>query len=146
MQLNPYLSFGGNCKEALNLYSAALGGKIEYQTLYSDNQEMCKNLPVDWQNKIMHASFRAENVFFMASDVMVGGDGPCSQTQLTPQGSPIALSLSFESEAKQQDVFDKLASGGKITMPLQDTFWGARFGMLTDKFGIKWMFNCEKSK
>lgn len=146
MQLNPYLSFAGNCSDALKLYSDALGGKVEYQMLYSDNKEMCKNFPDDWHNKIMHSSFRAGNIFFMAADVMVGREGPCGKVELVPEGTPITLSLSFEDEVKQSEVFNKLAAGGKVTMPLQDTFWGARFGMLTDKFGIKWMFNCEKSK
>jgi PhnB protein len=145
MQLNSYLSFSGNCEEALKLYGEALGGKIEYKMLYSDNKDMCKNLPADWQNKIMHASFRAGDVFFMASDVLVGDDSSCGLAKLVPEGSPITLSLSFESEAEETKVFNKLAEGGKVTMPLQNTFWGSHFGMLTDKFGIKWMFSFDKS-
>ncbi|MCC2625014.1 MAG: 3-demethylubiquinone-9 3-methyltransferase [Burkholderiales bacterium] len=145
MQLNSYLSFGGNCEEALKLYSEAFGGKIEYKMLYSDNKDMCKNLPENWQNKIMHASFRAGDIFIMASDVLVGENSSCGTVQLVPEGSPITLSLNFDSEAEETEVFNKLAQGGKVTMPLQDTFWGAHFGMLTDKFGIKWMFNFDKS-
>ncbi|HLX52663.1 MAG TPA: VOC family protein [Aquella sp.] len=145
MQLNSYLSFGGNCAEALDLYSNVFGGKIEYKMLYSDNKDMCKNLPANWQNKIMHASFRAGDIFFMASDVMEGSDGPCGKVKLVPEGTPITLSLSFDSETEEAEVFNKLAQGGKVTMPLQDTFWESRFGMLTDKFGIKWMFSYDKS-
>lgn len=144
MQLHPYLSFGGNCREALDLYSNAFGGKVEYQMLYSENSEMCKNLPANWQNKIMHAAFRAGEIFFMASDVVEVENGPCGEVKLVPAGSPIALSINCENENHQTEVFNKLAAGGKVSMPLQDTFWGARFGMLTDKFGIKWMFNYDK--
>jgi PhnB protein len=143
MELHAYLSFTGNCKEALDFYSHALNGKVEYSSLYSDNKEMCQNVPANWHDKIMHASFKAGNILLMASDIMQG-DGPCGNTRLDYAGSPVTLSLSFEDETKQAEVFNKLAENGKISMPLQDTFWGAKFGMLTDKFGIKWMFNCEK--
>ncbi|MCC2644675.1 MAG: 3-demethylubiquinone-9 3-methyltransferase [Burkholderiales bacterium] len=146
MRLSTYLSFSGNCEEALNLYSEVFCGKVEYKSLYSDNKDMCKNLPNSWQNKIMHASFRAGEISFMASDVMESENGPCGTVKLIPEGSPITLSLNFEDEAKQKEIFDKLAKDGVVTMQLQDTFWGARFGMLTDKFGIKWMFNCEQAK
>lgn len=144
MQLVPYLNFAGNCKEALGLYSDALNGKIEYHMLYSEQQDICKNLPANWHNKIMHAVFRAGEIFFMASDIMEGDNGSCGVNKLVPEGSPVALSLNFDDENKQTEVFNKLAHGGNIIMPLQDTFWGARFGMLTDKFGIRWMFNYDK--
>ena len=104
---------------------------------------MCKNMPAEWQNKLMHASFKAENIFFMSSDVMSDGNGFGSQT-VKPETSPISLSLNFTDTEKQTEVFNKLADGGTVTMPLQDTFWGARFGMLNDRFGIRWMFNCDK--
>ncbi len=143
MELSVYFSFNGNCKEALEFYKDCLNGQIEFMQTYSCNPEISANLSQEWKEKIMHASFRAGDVFFMASDVMPEGQGPCG-VNIIPAGSPISLSLNIATEAEQTEVFNKFAVGGNVTMPLQDTFWGARFGMLTDKFGIKWMFNCEK--
>ncbi len=144
MNLAPYLSFSGNCQEALELYCNALGGSIVEKHCYAENPEMAKHLPADWHNKLMHASFKAGSICLMAADVIEGKDGPCGIVKLSHAGSPIALSLNFNNETEQTAAFNKLAQGGIVTMPLQDTFWGARFGMLSDKFGIKWMFNCDK--
>lgn len=143
MKIYAYFSFNGNCKEALDFYAKAFNGSITELHPYSENQEVCKNLPDKWwHDKIMHASSSAGDVLFMASDIMPG-EGPCNQT-VVPETTPISLSLNFDSIAEETQIFNNLANGGKITMPLQDTFWGAHFGTLTDKFGIKWLFNCDK--
>jgi PhnB protein len=144
MELSVYFSFNGNCKEALEFYKSCLGGEIEFMQTYESNKEISADIPKEWYEKILHASFRSGNIFFMASDVMPSGNGPCSET-IVYEGSPISLSLNFATEKEEIEIFNKFAEGGTITMPLQDTFWNAKFGMLTDKFGIKWMFNCEKS-
>ncbi len=95
-------------------------------------------MPADQKNRIMHAMLRIGNGVVMTSD--------------TPADKPVApggnahVVLDFDDEADMAARFDALASGGKVTMPLQDTIWGAKFGMLTDAFGINWMFNCEKKK
>lgn len=93
------------------------------------------DIPENQKSKIMHAEFKAEEVFFMASDGMPG------QPQ-TP-GENVSLSLNFSDETEQETVFNRLADGGNITMPLEKTFWGSRFGRVVDKFGINWMLNCN---
>jgi PhnB protein len=130
-----YLIFGGNCEEALNFYRSALGGEIIMKSTYGESP-----LPSDekWKNKIMHAQFKADNIFFMASDAM--------PDQLIKPGDNISLSLDFSNEEEQAKIFNALSAGGDVTMPLEDTFWGARFGMLRDKFGIAWMLNLDKPK
>ena len=143
MNINAYLYLNGNCKEVFDFYAQALNGSIVESHPYSDNPMMCAGMPLDWHNKIMHISLAAGDILLYGSDVMT--DGPFG-LKINPESSPINLSLNFSSEAEQTEVFNKLADGGKITMPLQNTFWGAKFGMLSDKFGIRWMFNFDKNK
>jgi PhnB protein len=132
--LNPYLSFAGNCQEALNFYKDAFGGEVVSIQTFGE-------APVDMEgitkDSIMHSEFRAEGVSFMASDAL---------SPARAGSGNITLNITLDSEQEQDTVFSKLADGGKVTMPLNDTFWGARFGMLIDKFGISWMLNCEKKK
>jgi len=132
---NPYLNFNGSCREALEFYKDCFNGEIAQMTTFGDSQmgETEKE-----KSMIMHSVFKAGSIFFMASDSM--------PNQPVQSGSNVTLNIDFQETADQKKVFDKLASGGKVTMPLQDTFWGARFGMLTDKFGINWMTNCELKK
>lgn len=132
-KLDIYLFFGGRCEEALNFYKECIGGEIVSMKTFGD-------APGDpdpaMQDKIMHAEFRADEVYFMASDGM--GD-----EQMDP-GNAFTLSINLDDAAEQEQIFKKLAEGGEVTMELQDTFWGARYGQLTDKFGIQWMLNCQK--
>lgn len=129
---NPYLNFSGNCREALNYYKNCFNGEIVSMQTFGD----VPNTPAGPQSKmIMHAVFKAGSIFFMASDT------PADQP--VHRGNNITLNIDFEEEELQSKVFNTLAQGGIVHMPLQDTFWGARFGMLTDKFGINWMTNCE---
>lgn len=132
-QIVPYLNFGGNCEEALNFYKDALGGEIETIMRYEGAP---MDVPDDHKNKVMHSHFRAGDLTFMASDAMHG--------KPPTVGNNISLSLNFSNEEDQKKVFENLSAGGNVTMPLQDTFWGATFGMCTDKFGINWMFNHDK--
>jgi PhnB protein len=131
---NPYLTFPGNCREALNYYKQCFNGEIESIQTFGD-AKMGGGADA---NKIMHSVFRAGSIFFMASD--------SAPDQPVPAGNNFTLNIDFEDPATQAKVFNKLGEGGSVNMPLQDTFWGARFGMLTDKFGINWMFNCELKK
>lgn len=131
MQLTPYLMFNGNCEEALNFYATTLGGDIKHLSRFEGSPG--ESLSDDKQ-KIMHAHFEGNGFAFMASD----GSGPVNE------GSNIHLCVDFKDATAMDNVFNALAEGAKITMPLQDTFWGARFGMLTDRYGINWMFNNEK--
>jgi PhnB protein len=137
MQLEPYLFFtGGKCEEALNFYKGVFNGEIEGLSRWKEMPDDAGGPPVtlDTENRVMHATFRAPGVSFMASDASPGktyGEGPMS------------LSLGTGDVAEAERVFKGLADGGSVEMPLTDTFWGAKFGMLTDKFGIDWMINCR---
>lgn len=130
----PYLNFNGNAAEALAFYAKALDGKILYQQTFGESPMPSGD---DMKDKIMHASFQADKLVFMVSD--------CPPEQSVTSGSNISLSLNFPDVDSIEKTFAALAEGAKITMELQDTFWGARFGMLTDQFGINWMFNHDKA-
>ncbi|MBS1495649.1 MAG: VOC family protein [Bacteroidetes bacterium] len=129
----PYLNFNGNAKEALSFYSAALNGKVTTSSTFGD-----ANMAEDdsMKDKILHAVFEAGDLKFMVSD--------CPPGVSVKSGDQVSLSLNFTDAALIESTFNALAAGGNITMPLQDTFWGARFGMTTDKFGVHWMFNHDK--
>jgi PhnB protein len=137
MQLIPYLIFNGNCFDAITTYALALGGEVKEISRYGDMPG--GDAAGDAASRIMHALLVAGDIQIMFSDAPPG--------QEEPVGSGCAhLSIHFTDAAKQTTVFDKLAEGGTVTMPLQDTFWQARFGMLTDKFGVKWMVNYDYPK
>jgi len=127
----PYLNFNGNANEALNFYTQALNGQVVFKQTYGESPMECAP---DWKDKVMHASFQAGDLQFMVSDI------PSPAQQVTT-GSNLSLSLNFKEEAEIEKVFSALSEGAHITMPLEKTFWGARFGMLTDRFGVNWMFN-----
>jgi PhnB protein len=137
MQLTPYIIFNGTCEEALNFYATALKGEIKDLMRFEGTP--VADMTADKQ-KVMHAHFGVDGtILFMASD---SGQGGPAETK----GGMVHLSLNFTDAAHIENVFAALSEGGTVTMPLQDTFWGARFGMLTDKFGINWMFNYDKPK
>lgn len=132
MKLITYLSFAGNCEEALNFYKEALGAEILMVSRMGDGQmEVPKNL----KDKIMHARLRiGENELYM-SDTF----DPSSISK----GNNVSLSIQIDDAAQLEKSFIRLSSGGNVTMPLQKTFWADSFGMFVDKFGIQWMFNCD---
>jgi PhnB protein len=137
MQLEPYLLFSGNCEEALNFYKEIFGGTIEGLSRWSEMppNENGPQVTPETANRVMHATFRSPGVSFMASDASPGktyGEGP------------ITLSLGTTDLAEAERVFNALAGGGNVEVPMTDMFWGAKFGMLTDKYGIDWMVNCHK--
>lgn len=135
MQLITYVTFAGNCEEALNFYKEVLNGEI---LQISHMGEGPMEVPEHVKGKVMHARLKVgENVLYM-SDTF----DPASVVQ----GNNMSLSLQPDSIAETEDLFNKLSAGGTVKMPLQDTFWGARFGMFIDKFGIHWMLNCELKK
>ena len=135
MQLITYVTFAGNCEEALNFYKEALSGEV---LQISKMGEGPMEVPEQVKGKIMHARLKiGDNVLYM-SDTF----DPSSVVQ----GNNVSLSLQPETIAQTEDLFNKLSAGGTVKMPLEDTFWGARFGMFTDKFGIHWMINCELKK
>jgi PhnB protein len=128
-RLNPYINFKDTTKAAMEFYQTVFGGKLDMNTF----KEGGMPAGVD-DNKIMHAQLDAENgMMFMASDT------PPSM-EYTP-GAAISISLSGDNEAELRGYWDKLQVGGTIVMPLEKAPWGDIFGMLTDKFGIKWLVN-----
>lgn len=131
-EMIPYLNFEGKTKEALEAYTQIFGGEITQIQTFGDVMDA----PEDQKNRVMHANFKAEGIHIMASDGRPG--------QPVPVGETISLSLNLDDEAEQTRIFDALSQGGKVTQPLENAFWGARFGMVTDRFNIHWMLNCQK--
>lgn len=137
MQLDPYLFFNGDCEAAMNFYKDCFGGEFESINRFKDGPEEMGGMkvPEDFGDKIMHMTLRFDDNVIMASDGM----------QEAPADGNITLSIIMNHVDPTTTVFDKLSDGGQVTMPLQDTFWGARFGICTDKFGMKWIFSCSCS-
>ncbi|MGH2648160.1 MAG: VOC family protein [Ginsengibacter sp.] len=135
MKLVPYLHFAGNAREVLDFYKNALGGDVVQLGTYGESPMPSDE---DYKDKVMHARFVFDGNMIMVSDVFKG--------QVVSTDGNIQLSVDVEDENKLGNIFNKMAEGGRVIMPLQDQFWGARFGMLQDKFGVSWMFNCEKKK
>ena len=131
--IKPYISFPGNCEEAINFYKEKLGAEVLYMGRYGDSP-MAGKAPDD---KIMHCTIKIGDSHIMACD-SVFKDCPVTI------GNNITLAIGTNDIAQADSMFDKMSDGGKIIMPMQKTFWAERFGMLTDKFGINWMFNVDK--
>lgn len=129
--ITPYLTFNGNCRQAMTFYKDILGGDLELMDFASSPMEV----PDEAKNNIMHAILTSNGVTLMASDTM--------PNQAVTNGNSVSLSINCQSVDEINHLFNSLSDGGEITMPLEDTFWGARFGMLTDKFGTCWMFNYD---
>lgn len=128
-----YLTFDGNCREAMEFYAAALDAPLQLM----DASGMPGAAEQD-RSRVMHARIEKGTLRLMASDTM-------SMTPYTLQpGNNFSISLDCENEAEQDRAFDMLKQGGEVRMELQDTFWNARFGMLVDRFGIQWMFNLDR--
>ena len=133
MGANVYLFFNGNCEEAMNFYKDATNGSIESLVRFSDTQVPCSD---DWRNKIMHGVLALNGSMIMCSDA--------TETRKVNNGDNFSISLDYTDEQQMHHDFERLTTGGIVVMPLQDTFWGALFGMCTDKFGVNWMFNYNK--
>ena len=132
MQVEPYLDFDGRCEEALEFYRRAIGGEITSLMRFGDSPDPCPDgmLPPGSEGKVMHAVFRAGTSTFMASD------GRCSGR---PDFKGVSLALTADDEAHARRVFDALADGGQVQMPLTPTFFAPSFGMVADRFGVSWM-------
>jgi PhnB protein len=136
MQMTPYLSFNGQCEEAFRFYERCLGAKVGAIFRYAGTP-LVNEVPADWQDKVMHASLT------LGEQTLMGGDvAPARYEQ--PRG--ISLSLQIKSTSEAERVFGELSRRGTITMPLEETFWAARFGVVVDRFGIPWLINCEGSE
>jgi PhnB protein len=138
--INPYLTFPGNCEEAFNFYKVAFGGEFLFLGRYKDlppsEREKFKTIK---DEQIMHVSLPISKEI-----VLMGCDSPESGGKEVIAGNNISLSLNTENPEQADSLFAQLSQGGEIKMPMTNTFWGAYFGMLADKFGINWMINCEE--
>ncbi|MCC2545924.1 VOC family protein [Hymenobacter sp. BT175] len=132
-RLTPYLTFNGTCREAMTFYQQCLGGELMVQTF--EGTPAAEHVAPDALQNVMHSSLTTADMVLMASDA---GMGPVSK------GDMVSLSINCQSPEEIQRLFELLSAGGTITMPLQDTFWGATFGMFADRFGIDWMVNYDK--
>lgn len=132
--INSYLTFSGNCREAMQFYKRCLGGELNFQTI--GESPMADKMPEPMRACILHATLTKGELVLMGSD-MVGEHGLI-------KGNAVSLSLQCSSEAEIKAYYKKLSSGGAATYPLEHTFWGALFGGLTDKFGNHWLLNYEK--
>ena len=135
MQLNPYLFFNGNCEEAFKFYEKCLGGKIEAMMTHAGTPAEAQT-PAEWRNKILHARMVVDGQLLMGSDAPPGHQ---------EESKGFSVSLQMKEPAVAERIFHALAEGDTVKMPIQETFWAARFGMLVDRFGIPWMINCEKA-
>jgi PhnB protein len=132
MKLHPYLSFNGECEAAFKFYERCLGGKIEMIQTWGESP-MADQIPPDMQDKIIHVTLNVGDM------VLMGADAP--QSYEKPQG--FSVSLVFDNPAEAERIFNALAENGTVQMPIQETFWSPKFGMLIDRFGTPWMINCD---
>jgi PhnB protein len=135
MKIITYLHFPGQAEEALNFYKEVIGGEV---IMLSRMGEGPMDTPEHLKNKIMHARMQIGDTLLYLSDTF--------EESKINKGNNVALSLEVDEPAKVDSLFEKLSLGGQATMPPNDAFWGSRFSMLTDKFGVNWMVNCELKK
>jgi PhnB protein len=133
MKMNPYLSFKGDCEAAFKYYEQHLGGEMGGIFRYGGTS-LSSSVPADWPDKIMHGSITIGGQTLQAADV-------APDHYSTPQG--FSLTLQIKNTADAERMFEALADGGQVRMPLEKTFWAERFGVVTDRFGVPWIINCE---
>jgi PhnB protein len=132
MDFVPYLNFDGNCREAFNFYHQVFGGELVAMISHRDMQ--IPDLPEEMQDRIMHARL------IVRDTVLMGGDAP-PEMYSSPAGFSASVQVDSATEAKR--IFAELEQDGAVLMPLEEQDWAIRFGMVTDRFGIPWMVNCE---
>ena len=132
MNVQPYLNFDGRCEEALEFYKKAIGAKVDLLMRIKENPDPVPfgTMPPGTDDKIMHASFRVGDTHVMAADGYAQGKA---------KFEGFSLSIDAASEAEANRLFDALAEGGKVQVPLAKTFFSPSFGMVADKFGVSWM-------
>jgi PhnB protein len=132
--INAYLTFSGNCRDAMTFYAKCLGADLHMMTF----GEAPIGASADAKDKIMHAALAVGPHVLMASDA--------PPNMPVTAGNNFSITIACESAAEIDRLFAAVSEGGTVVLPLQETFWGARFGMLKDRFGINWMFNLDKPK
>ncbi len=132
--VNPYIAFKGNCKEAIDFYKEALEAELLFSQAYGDSPMKGMGEP----DAIMHATIKVGDSCIMMCDR--------PEDEYTSTNGNISLALGLNDTTLAKKFFDNLSQGGTVTMPLDKTFWAEAFGMLTDKFGINWMVNCDAAE
>ncbi|MBK5272109.1 MAG: VOC family protein [Bacteroidia bacterium] len=135
-QINSYLTFNGNCREAMNFYKDCLGGELFLQTI--GESPMSDKMPAKMKESILHSTLTKGALVLMGSD-MVSEQGLI-------KGNAVSLCINCSSEEEINNYYNNLSKGGEATHPLENTFWGALFGGLTDKYGNHWLLNYNKEK
>lgn len=135
-QINSYLTFNGNCREAMTFYQECLGGELFLQTI--GESPVVEQMPPPMKESILHATLTKGALIIMASDMV-------SEQGLT-KGNNVSLMLNCSSEEEIRTFYQKLSEGGEARHPLENTFWGALFGGFTDKFGVLWLLNFDKNQ
>lgn len=138
--INPYLNFKGNTEQAFNFYKSVFGGEFLTVQRFKDTPEAAR-VPDHEKDKLMHIALPVGN-----GTILMGTDALESMGHTVTPGTNFHLSVDTESEAETEKIFNGLAAGGKVTTPLEKMFWGAYFGMCTDKFGIQWMVSYDEKK
>ncbi len=136
-QINAYINFEGNCREVMTFYKECFGGELNMQSIEGSPIEA--QCPAAIKHQILHASLSKDELLLMGSDMQESGGN-------FTKGNNIALSLNCSSDEEIKTYFSKLSEGGRISHNLMQSFWGATFGVLTDKYGIRWMLNYDKNQ
>lgn len=134
-QINSYLTFNGNCRQAMRFYQKCLGGKLVFQSI--GDSPLSHKMPKEMKKYILHATLIKENLILMASD-MVGEKGLI-------KGNAVSLMLDCKSKSEINSIYKKLSVGGKQTHALEISFWGALLGNITDKYGNHWLLHYKKN-
>jgi PhnB protein len=135
--INPYLNFKGNTEEAFNFYKSVFGGDFLALQRFKDTPESDR-VPTNEKEMLMHVALP------VGPNILMGTDALESMGHNITFGTNLQLSVSTDTEAETKKIFTALSAGGKVTIPLEDMFWGAYFGMCTDKFGIQWMVSFDR--
>ncbi|MBP0903738.1 VOC family protein [Mariniflexile gromovii] len=134
-QINSYLTFNGNCKEAMTFYKECLGGKLVLQTV--GDSPLSEKMPKQMKNSILHATLTKHSLVLMGTDM--------APSKGLIKGNTISLSIQCNSLEQIETYFEKLSQGGKVEHPLEHNFWGTLVGNLTDKFGNQWLLSYNKN-
>jgi PhnB protein len=134
MQITTYLIFNGQCEAGFKFYEQSLGAKIKFMMTHGESP-MAAHVSPEWRSKIIHGTLA------LGEQMLMGSDAPPDHYE-KPQGFSVSIEVADPVEAER--MFQALSENGNVTMPMQETFWAVRFGMVTDQFGIPWMVNCAK--
>ncbi|MGM9475560.1 VOC family protein [Pedobacter sp. GSP4] len=140
--INPYLTFNGNCEAAFTFYKSVFGGEFPYIGKFKDMPPAEGSAPLSAEDgeKIMHVSLPISK-----ETILMGSDTAEAFGPAVTEGNNFAISINTDSTEEADRLFNGLSAGGKVTMPMNKTFWGAYFGMFTDQFGINWMVNFDEN-